>query len=397
MTVDHETIETLSEEPELLAIADALRSAGGRIEAPQPRRARRFPVPVTAVAAAAVAALVLVLVSPWDTGGGPSFMDKALAAVGDQPVLHVALRYSLGDRVDLRTGRTAPVLYYAEVWYDAGRHVYRSVSRMDGRVVWKAAGTGNLSSEPFLLSDLYRQALEQGKVRKTGQATIRGREAIVIEAPEPGGGSVRAYLDADSYQLLRMQFLRAGAVLSQIDVLLYETVSREDAHLPKPKPGPVRFGTSSSGSVFSGGLSSGTLTAAQARAAFASPALWPGRSVDGHALKSIQLETETAERQGRTAKGRTLVFDYGPYANLGSDAYLEIDEAPTTSPLRKVDAVNAPPPGYVDLTSGETSTDGKNTRTQWNGVMQQDGFVLQLTSYSRDTLLAAARAMRPLP
>jgi len=208
---------------------------------------------------------------------------------------------------------------------------------------------------------------------------------------------VRAYLDADSYQLLRMQFLRAGAVLSQIDVLLYETVSREDAHLPKPKPGPVRFGTSSSGSVFSGGLSSGTLTAAQARAAFASPALWPGRSVDGHALKSIQLETETAERQGRTAKGRTLVFDYGPYANLGSDAYLEIDEAPTTSPLRKVDAVNAPPPGYVDLTSAETSTDGKNTRTQWNGVMQQDGFVLQLTSYSRDTLLAAARAMRPLP
>jgi hypothetical protein len=29
--------------------------------------------------------------------------------------------------------------------------------------------------------------------------------------------------------------------------------------------------------------------------------------------------------------------------------------------------------------------------------MQQDGFVVQLTSWSRDTLLAAARALRALP
>lgn len=396
MNIDRETIEALRDEPELLAIADALRSAGDRIEAPATRRVRRFPVRAAAIAVAAAAVVALLLVSPW-SGGGPSFVDKALAAVGDKPVLHVALRYSLGERVDLRTGRTAPVLYYAEVWYDAGRHVYRSVSRMDGRVVWKAAGTGNLNGEPFLLSDLYRQALEQGKVRKTGEATVRGRKAIVIEGPQPGGGSLRAYLDADSYQLLRMQFIRAGAVLSQIDVLLYETVSREEAHLPKPKPGPVPSGTSSSGSASGGGLSSGTLTAAQARDAFASPALWPGRSVAGHALRSIQLETETAERQGRSARGRTLVFDYGPYASPGSGAYLEIDELPTTSPLLKVDPDNAPPPGYVDLSSGETSTDGKKELTQWTGTMRQDGFVLQLTSYSRDTILAAARAMRPLP
>jgi hypothetical protein len=398
MTIDHETAELLRDEPELLAIADALQSAGERLDVAAPRRARRrLPVRAAAVVLAIAAAIALVLASPWSDSAGPSFVEKALAAVGDKPVLHVVLEYQLGERIELRTGRVGPVVYRAELWYDADRHVYRSVTRLDGRVVSKTAGTGSLATQPFLLSDLYRHALEQGKVHQTGEAVIRGRKAIVVEARQSGGGGVaRAYLDAATYQLLRMQYLLDGKLASQMDVLRYETVGRGEAHLPTPAPGPVPSGGPVTGSS-SGGSSGGLLSPAEAHSVFTPPALWAGESVDGQTLGSIELETVTDESGGQSATDRKLLLPYGADVGSTHEPYLEVEEAPADSTLWTLEGVHAPPAGYLDLTSAETSTGGSDTRTEWTGVMQQDGFVLQLTSVDRATLLAGARALRPLP
>jgi hypothetical protein len=393
MTIrDPEVLAALREEPELLALADALRSTATPVPA---RPTRRVPVVRLAVVGlAAVAAVALLLVSPWG-GGGPSLADRALAAVGTQPVLHVVVRYSNGDRIDLRTGRRTPVDWTGEVWYDAGRHVFRSETRVDGRVVFRNSGTGSLAAEPFLVSaDLYRRALEQGKLRSVGHDVVRGHRVLVVEAPTASGGRIRADLDARTYRLVRMRFFVGGRVASELDVLVFDTVSREQAHLPAPAPGanPSAYpGVSTSGGVGSRGIG-----LAAARTTFASRPVWPGRVVDGHRLTAIQKENVTDTSRGATVEGTRLSFEYGPGGRLGSQPYLQVEEGPVSSPTWRVESVFPPPPGYVDVQSSQTSN-GRTERTQWTGVVQMDGFVVRVTSWSDRTVLVAARALRPLP
>ena len=402
MTIDRETIETLRDRPELLAVADAVQSAGGRLgPVTAPRRSRRRPVRTAAVVVALAAAVGVVLSSPWESGG-PSLVDKALAAVGNRPVLHVVERISFGERVDLRTGASSPAQRDLELWYDQRTRVFRAVARLDGRVISRVVARGTLLSfglyNPLVLASLYRQALKDGKLHQTGRAVVRGRHAVVVEYR--GHGDVtRAYLDADSYRLLRMQFFVGRHLGYEIDVLRFETVSRAVAKLPATAPSASSTGLSSTESG-TAGLPYPSVTAKTglraARTAFGTPALWPGRSVGGHRLLSAQVGVETARSGRRTVHGRKLTIDYGPRP-IDADAYLEIDEAPATSPLWNVESVDAPPAGSLDLLSGEASSDGNHERTQWTGTMTKDGFTIQLTSWSRSTLIAAARSMRPVP
>jgi hypothetical protein len=391
MTIrDPEVLEVLHDEPELLALADALQSTDIAVQAHSNRR--RVPaLRLGSVAVAAVAAVVLLLVSPWS--GGPSLADRALAAIGNEPVLHVVVRHRIGDRIDLRTGRATPVQRTGEVWYDSTRHVYRAVTRIDGQVVYRTAGTGNLSDEPFLLTTLYRQALEQGKLHETGHAVVRGRPAIVVEGAGHGQ-SMRAYLDADSYRVLRMQFFVGGRLAYQLDVLRYETVNREQAHLPQPQPGPV---PSVAGVGVSGVANQKTIGLDQARNALPGRPLWAGGAVTGHPLTTVQLEMTTDSSRGKSAHARLLSFGYGPGGTLGSEPYLQVEEGLASARVFwSLENVHAPPPGFLDLTSGLAGTSSNGQRTQWTGVMQQDGFVFRLTSWSQPTLTAAARALRPL-
>lgn len=397
MTIDRETIETLHDEPELLAIADAVQKAGPQFGSVRAPRRRRRPIRLVAVALVAAATVGLVLASPWDSGGGPSLVDKAIAAVGNRPVLHVVVRYTVGERIDLRTGRSSPEHRDLELWYDAKRQVFRTEALLDGRVVYRSAGKGNLGNEPFLLTSLYRKALKDGKLRKLRETVIRGRRAVVVQARLPHGGLARYYLDAHTFRLLRMQYFLNGRFGSQMDVLKFETVSRAEARLPKH---PTQSPSSSSGSETSGSGSAvvGEAALKRARTVFGRPAFWPGRSVDGHRLTESQLESDTATTDGSTVRGRKLVLDYGPESKDFGQAYLEIEELPSNSPLLKVEGIDqAPRAGYLDLTPGETSSQGNQERTQWTGAMRKNGFTIQLTSWSRTTLIAAARAMRPVP
>jgi hypothetical protein len=388
---DPEVLDALREEPELLALADALQSAAIPVPV-QPSRRRLPVIRLGTVAVAAVAALVLLLVSPWS--GGPSLAGRALAAIGNGPVLHVVARYRVGDRIDLRTGRITPDQLDGEVWYDAQEHVYRSVTRADGRVVFRNSGTGSVASEPFLLpADLFRRALEQGKLREVGHGVVRGNHVVVVESHGAGGVGFRADLDARTYRLVRMQYLLHGRVASQIDVLVYDTVSRAEAHLPAPKPGQSLI---AGVSTVSGGNDLHPLTLAATRKVFPVAPVWPGLVVDGHRLTKTQREDVTDTSRGITVHGRRLSFEYGPGGRFGSQPFLQVEEGPASSPTWRVESVYPPPPGYVDVQGSRTSI-GRTERTQWNGVVQTHGFVVLLTSWSRGTVLAAARALRPLP
>lgn len=116
---DLELVEMLSEEPELLAIADALVATA---EQPVSARRRRtvFLVGMPSVAAAALAATLLVLL--WPFGSSPSVLDNALAAIGSRPVTHVVLETDLGAYLlDLRTGKRTPTAGREEIWYQPTR------------------------------------------------------------------------------------------------------------------------------------------------------------------------------------------------------------------------------------------------------------------------------------
>src|SRR5438874_1141798 len=87
----------------------AVATAAGR------RRHRRAGV---SIALALVVAVALALAWPFHAQHG-GFFDRALAAVGDGPVLHVVLRGDWGGTlVDLRTGERKPVYGDDEYWYD---------------------------------------------------------------------------------------------------------------------------------------------------------------------------------------------------------------------------------------------------------------------------------------
>lgn len=135
MTVrDPEVLFELRGDPELLAIADALGdvlSGGGGS-----RRTRRWWLAGGAVAAptGAVAAAVLLFTA---TSVRPSLVDRALAAVGNEPVLHVVTRQtepSGTTLVELSTGRktVGPRVMETEIWFDEERALEHTITRVTG-------------------------------------------------------------------------------------------------------------------------------------------------------------------------------------------------------------------------------------------------------------------------
>lgn len=271
--------------------------------------------------------------------------------------------------------------------------------RVGGRVITKNSGTGNIGYEPFLLADVYRRALEHKKVHATGKAVIGGRPVIVLDGPQPGGGRMRAYLDPHSYQLVRLQYLVHGRIGYELDVLRFETLTRAEAHLPKPTPGhSSTFGSGSSTLTSSSHGDFRSLGPAKARGLFARPPLWAGVAVGRHALASIQAEKVAVTGAGKTVRGRTLELDYGTGGSTGADPAVKIEETPLSEDaLLQAQNSYVPPAGYVDLASGQSTRGAGPTVTVWTGKMRKDGFYIELTTRSRPLLIAVARALRPLP
>jgi hypothetical protein len=140
-----------------------------------PRRAAR---PLAAVALAAAGLFALALFQPWDDTS-PSILERALAAVGDGPVLHVVLRDEAeGGVIDLETGDRTPLYREREVWFDEARGL-REITRFGGvvqRDVFYPAGrlASDLLKTYSGLASGYREALERGDARVVGQGQIGG-------------------------------------------------------------------------------------------------------------------------------------------------------------------------------------------------------------------------------
>src|SRR5919204_2404810 len=109
--------------PAVVADAGAVRRVAWRW--------RLAPIPVAA------AALAAALVLSWPSGHG-SVVDRALAAFGSGPVIHLIepedfSHYAL---VEIATGKTTRQREgQFEIWYDPDRSVLHELERQDGRLV----------------------------------------------------------------------------------------------------------------------------------------------------------------------------------------------------------------------------------------------------------------------
>jgi hypothetical protein len=141
---DPELVELLADEPELLAIADAIAATAHT----RPRRSQRSRIAIASVAL--LAAVVFALAAPWSNSRG-GVLQKALAALGTNSVLHVVLvsRIPGTTTVDLRTGRTTQATLRVEQWFDAKRSLKSYTTNRDGQTdafletptgVWSSAG-----------------------------------------------------------------------------------------------------------------------------------------------------------------------------------------------------------------------------------------------------------------
>ena len=141
---------------------------------------RRRPLgrPLVGVAVAAAAVFALALFHPW-AGDGPTVLERALAAVDDGPVLHVVLRDEAeGAVIDLETGDRSPLYRDREVWFDEARGL-REVTRFGGvvqRDVFYAPDRlpSDLRKTYSGLASGYREALKNGDARVLGQGEIDG-------------------------------------------------------------------------------------------------------------------------------------------------------------------------------------------------------------------------------
>jgi hypothetical protein len=141
---DPELVELLADEPELLAIADAIAATAHA----RPRRSQRSRIAIASVALLAAAAFALA--APWSASRG-GVLERALAALDTDAVLHVVLVSQVPGTitVDLQSGRTTQATLRVEQWFDAKRSLKRYTTSRDGQTdafletptgVWSSAG-----------------------------------------------------------------------------------------------------------------------------------------------------------------------------------------------------------------------------------------------------------------
>jgi hypothetical protein len=237
MTIhDREVLEELGDDPELLALADAV------VETQRLRR--RTPIgALTAVAVAAALLLLLVLAAPWDRGGeDASVLDRALAAIDTRgPVVHMTIRFEQsGGRV------FSPVT--TESFYDKQKGLVRVVSKSDGETL--ADYTTKASEDEFVMfpgllegADYYREALSSGRAKVVGSGVWRGRPVHWVQVERLGGpGSLEIGIARESAQPVVFRSLNPDGTPSgfQAAVIGFEYVSSADAAFQPNAPVLVR-------------------------------------------------------------------------------------------------------------------------------------------------------------
>ena len=366
----------------------------------RPARHRGKPLAVSAFAAvAAVIALALLLWPSSQSGGG--ILDRALAAIGDGPVLHVVLREGWGRTlVNLRTGARTRLHAERELWYDPERGLHE-ISRLGGVVefdilVPAAKLTADRADWVQNFVGGYRRALETGTARVSGTDVVDGIPVYWIKVhrellPDVADGKLHEFaqqvaVSQATYAPVATRDTRDGETGPDgiTRVLSVDTRGAGEGNFRRITPDlngiASRYGVS------------GDLTQAEAASVLGRQPLWPGPEVSG--LQLVQV--------ARVEASSGFSRDTGEWAHTETAVRLSYGDAPV---------VGRPPDGpRVSITESTKLVDEfrRGVRNYvppsgsillvgpYIGWMRQDGLYLSFEGTSEDLILAAARVLQPM-
>jgi hypothetical protein len=382
---DLEVVELLADEPELLAIADAVVATQ-----PRPRRRRLWPRLIALAAALVVATGVVALFPQSRSDDG--LLPEALAAIGTGPVVHarIAARLPGTNVVELSTGRAHPQTVTIEYWFDEPRRRLRTVVRRGGVVVDDVLQTRSVGIAPELHPALagfvtrYRAALERGEADVVNEEELGGRSVVWLRLSSRDLVAV----DAESYAPVLIKPL-GGRLAWRVRAI--ETVARVEADFmravakARPYRGDVR--------------KSQPVSSRQAADRTSWPALWLGES--WRTLRLVSLELQTLTRGYPPASGRQPTRGRGlrlRYAVDREPTYVDISQAPFPEPAYaftggwETFAGNPiPRQGQMELVEVPNAL---NRRMTVIGQLRRDGVFVTIWASSRRLCLEAARALR---
>jgi hypothetical protein len=429
----------LLEEPELVAIADALAQADvdtARTPRGQFLRTSRL-VPVAAALAAVVA---IALIAPWARSGG-SLSDLALAAIGSQPVLHVVAETEAptgGQLIEIKTGDVQQISrrQQEEIWFDASKSLKRDTVRIGSTIIddaletprggftpggivydcaWIAAHpiqatkarvscnfSGDNGTTPYVVPrpkptlnpglagfiDGYREAFASGQAREAGSGQLEGRPVDWLEFATTDGNE-RVALDHTSHKPVLLESDSGW----RLRITSIETIPFAAADFRRPTADELPERALAS---FGRATDEESLPLERNAIANALPgAVWARASVDGLALAKAErqsLRTAFANDVRRPAIGTGLELEYGTLNASGridvSQPYLRIQAAPSRAlafgNMWGFVRGDDPPAGWL-YTLGSLPI----------GFMVVGGSYVTIQASSADLLLAAARALEP--
>jgi hypothetical protein len=433
---DRELVELLADEPELLAFADALVATHDPCLQRAGRR-RLGPASLAAAAAVIAAAAALALIAPWQSA--PSLVDRALAAVGDKPVLHVVIAPPADQwpLVDVESGRPIARTQQTAIWFDQSRDLKKTVTTLDGQVLdetletdhggftrdgpiytcaWiaahpveatKARVSCNASMEngttprhiperpPTLdealagFVDRYRADLASGRAREAGRGRIDGRDVIWLELPESGGARwppERVAVDAVTYKPLRVV---AGAAL-RFRVVTAETVAFAPSLFTKPEqidapPGGVGGSSKSRTDV----------SPQQGAAALGGTAVWVGPEWQGYRLVernrydlSIGYGPLSDHAPAHTTGIEFVYARIGPDGDIVEHSSFSLAETTVCTILW----------GWT-CSARDPTAPGQLLMLEPRGLMRAEGLYVTIWNWHRlqgPAILDVARALRPV-
>ncbi|MBA3841469.1 MAG: hypothetical protein H0X39_02425 [Actinobacteria bacterium] len=371
------------------------------VRSPQARLWRRRPLLAMLGASAGLAAIILALVLAWPFGGqgNTNFLDRAAAAIGSGPVLHVTIESGFGATVvDLKTGTHSFVHGSEELWFDPTRGVrdltsFRGV--VQGDVTYKSGRVAYLDKTLSFLAIGYRQALRNGTARILGNATINGSPVTWIRIdtqmlPDTSDGKLHEWahdvaVSNDTFKPVATRETRDGELSPDgiSTIASIETLPSGSGDFTKPNP------TQNEVSSFA---RTGSLSISQATKLLGQAPLTAGREVFGLKLSRIAKEVR---RQGLDrATGQWKTTHEGITLYYGEPSGGGIGVPPPTGRYLQVAETKTPDLGFIRGVRGYFPPEGELlTFGGHYGLMQRDGIYVSIEASDEQLLVQGARRL----
>jgi hypothetical protein len=392
-----ETLDRLVPEPARFSDWDAVR---------RDARSKRRPLVLQVAGATIVVALAaLFVVAPWKGSERVGILDRALAAVGDGPILHVVLRGDWGGtQVDMETGARTPVYGERELWYDAKRNLVHEISRFGGVVEREEVyNPKEPSTELASLSREYRQALKDGTARVTGSDVVDGIPVYWITVRRvllPDVADQRSHEFAQRVAISRETF-KPVATRDTRDGKAIQGGSQRVLRLETMPLAAADFTAASNSSMAERAMMFGSTPAPFESAAkiLGRTPYWLGAEFSNLPLTQTQRARSAISPPGERRLGPEqtgLVFFYGKLGDdpssfgkdmmpLWTEPHVQITQTTSRELLARGGPLKyLPPEGSVVLMPGPS------------GYLVRDGVYISILAQNDELILSAARALRPM-